>query len=95
MPLFVEYTKDGADGAARRNANRDAHVAYVQSANDDGKIVFSGPLKDEAGTSIGVVIIFEAADLASARRWVDGDPYVAGGVYASIDVYPVTKVFPQ
>ncbi len=95
MPLFVEYTKDGADGARRRDENRDAHVAYVGSANEDGRIVFSGPLKNEAGTSIGVVIIFQAADLAGARQWVDGDPYVAGGVYASVEVHPVKKVFPQ
>ena len=94
MPLFVEYTKDGADGPRRRDANRDAHVAYIRSANDAGTIVFSGPLKDEAGTSIGVVIIFEAADLAGARQWVDGDPYVAGGVYASVEVHPVKKAFP-
>ncbi len=94
MPLFVEYTKDGPDGAQRRDANRDVHVAYVQAANDAGKIVFSGPLKDAAGTSIGVVIIFEAADLSGARQWVDRDPYVAGGVYASVEVHPVKKVFP-
>ena len=94
MPLFVEYAKDGADGAARRNANRDAHVAHIQAANEAGKIAFSGPLKDEAGASIGVVILFEAADLAGARQWVDEDPYVAGGVYATIEVHPVKKVFP-
>ncbi len=95
MPLFAVYAKDGTDGVTRRDENRNAHVAYIQSADADGRIEFSGPLKDETGTSIGVLIVFEADDLTAAQKWVDADPYVVAGVYASIELHAIRKVFPK
>ncbi|HOE97752.1 MAG TPA: YciI family protein [Candidatus Sumerlaeota bacterium] len=93
--LFVLHATDGPDGAERRNAHREAHVAYIAAQDAAGRIRFAGPLKDEAGKSNGALIIFEAEDPDAARAWVAGDPYVAGGVYSAWEVRAVVQAFPK
>lgn len=96
MPLFVLTAQDGPDGASRRNANRDAHVAYIGALHEQGKIVIAGPILDEnAKASVGAVIVFEAASLDEAKAIMHADPYVKGGVYAVMTVAPFRQVFPK
>ena len=52
-------------------------------ANDPGPAGFTGSL-----------IVAEFASLAEARAWADADPYVAAGVYASVDVRPLRITLP-
>jgi len=42
----------------------------------------------------GSLVVAEFASLEDARAWADADPYVAAGVYATVDVYPFRKVLP-
>ena len=96
MALFVILGHDAADGTARRNEHRTAHVAYIESLHNAGKIVFAGPIQShDRSASNGVVILFEAADLDEAKRIAHEDPYVKGGVYADLEVSPVRKAFPK
>ncbi len=95
MSLFVMIGWDGPEGAKLRDAHRDNHVTYISKLDAEGLLHCAGPIKNDAGNqSIGVVIIFEASDLAAARAIVDADPYVAGGVFKSVEVQPFRKVFP-
>jgi len=96
MPLFVMIGWDGPEGPARRAEFRDQHVAYISSLNDAGRIKLAGPVRDDAGArSIGVVVVFSADDLEGARRAVNDDPYVAGGVFETVTVNHFRHVFPQ
>jgi len=88
--------RDGPDGGARRNDNRSAHVEHVTGLFEDGRIVLAGPIKsDDGATSVGAMIVFEAADLEAARAVVEQDPYVRGGVFAELSVQPFRQVFPE
>jgi hypothetical protein len=48
----------------------------------------------EAGFT-GSLVVAEFEDLDAARTWADADPYVAAGVYRSVEVKPFIKVFPS
>ena len=96
MPLYALIGFDGEDGPRKRDEHRAPHLAHWEALDHDGRIRFAGPLKDDAGeTSTGAVILFEAADLAEARRIAHADPFVAAGVFAELRVAPIKHVFPK
>jgi len=96
MPLFVMIGHDGPDGVERRNRHREAHVGYWADRDARGQVTLAGPIRDDANAaSVGAVIVFEAADLAGARAIVEGDPFVSGGVFASLIVAAFRQVFPK
>lgn len=96
MPLYVMIAHDGPEGVSRRNQFRHAHVTHVQALHDAGRIALAGPIKDDNhATSVGAVIIFQAASLSEARQCVEQDPYVSGGVFAKVDVHPFQQVIPR
>ena len=96
MPQFVMIGWDGPDGVKRRNRSRDQHIAHITKLRDAGTVTFAGPMRDEANEkSIGAVIVINTADLAEARAIVDRDPYVTGGVFASVTINPFKQVVPE
>ena len=96
MPLFVMIGHDRPDSAPLRKRHHETHVAHVRALNDQGRIILAGPVKDDADDrSIGAVIVFEATDLAEARRIVNDDPYAKAGVFETLVVQPFRKAFPE
>ncbi len=96
MATFVMIGWDGLEGPDRRDVHRRAHVDHITSLDRSGRIVFAGPIRDDTGAkSIGAVIVFGADDLDEARRTVDSDPYVAGGVFKTVSVSPFKTVLPE
>ena len=61
---------------------------------DAGRIRFAGPLIDASDAPCGSLVIFEAADLESARRVAESDPYLTQGVFESVDVQGTKAVLP-
>ena len=89
--VWLVVARDPADGSSepKRDAHLEAHLEYVEKHCDD--YLVCGPMWDDAGAAIvGSFFVVDAPDAASARALVEGDPYVAAGTYASIDVAPVT-----
>ena len=83
-----------------RKAARPAHVARLEALRDAGRLRLAGPFPaidaedpGPAGFS-GSLIVAEFASLAEARTWADADPYLAGGVYASVEVKPFRMTLP-
>ena len=96
MPRFVMIGWDGSEGADRRDRHREQHLAHIRTLQRDGRVVFAGPIRDDGDDrSIGAVIVLEAATLDEARQLVDRDPYVVGGVFASVTVNPFRQVAPE
>ena len=95
MPLFIFIGHDGPDGSARRQLNRERHVAHLEALNRAGRLVYGGPIRDEAGRSIGALLILDAPDLEAARAIVDQDPYVTGGVFERIELNRFARAFPR
>ena len=83
-----------------RLAARPQHLARLEALRDAGRLRLAGPFPamdavdpGPAGFT-GSLIVAEFESLAEARAWADADPYVAAGVYASVDVSPFRPLLP-
>lgn len=95
--LYAIYALDVPDSGPRRAASRPAHLERVKAMHAEGRIAMVGPLPKLDAASVeggiaGSLIIAEFDSLEAARAWIDADPYVKAGVYASIDVRPFLKL---
>lgn len=88
--LFVLTATDIPGGLPLRLATREAHFAY---ARETGIIRLGGPFLDADGEMAGSLIIFEAADIESARRWAANDPYAKAGLFAHSEIRPWKATF--
>ena len=98
--LYAILGHDAPNRLEQRLAVRPAHLERLNALLSEGRLVLAGPLPaidspdpGPAGFQ-GSLIVAEFASLDEARAWADADPYVAAGVYASVDIYPFRKVLP-
>ena len=76
------------------------HLARVEVLKAEGRLLAAGPhpaidTSDPGAAGFtGSLIIAEFDSLEDAQAWADTDPYVAGGVYASVTVKPFKLVLP-
>lgn len=98
--LFMIIGQDVDNSLEKRMQARPAHLERLQALQAQGRVLIAGPNPaiesedpGEAGFT-GSLIVAEFDSLAEARRWADADPYMAAGVYASVEVKPFKKVFP-
>lgn len=98
--LYAVVGQDVSDSLERRLSARPAHLARLQTLQDDGRLLLAGPFPaidthdpGPAGFT-GSLVVAEFASLADAQAWADADPYVAAGVYAGVTVKPFKKVLP-
>lgn len=70
--LFCDYVEDILE---RRVPHREAHLAQIRAAMEDGRVVMAGPLGDPP---TGAAIVFAAPDAAEA--FATADPYVINGL---------------
>jgi hypothetical protein len=94
VPLFALIGRDGPSGRELRKEHRAAHLEGLRPLDGAGLIRHGGPLLDERGEPIGSLIVFEAPDLASARRQVERDPYVVHGIFKSYELFETGDAFP-
>lgn len=88
MPLYAVICKDRAGALQTRLDNRDAHLAHIR---DSGIVQMAGPLIED-GDMRGSLVILDAPDLATAKAWSAGDPYLAAGLFESVEVTEWKKV---
>lgn len=96
---YVIIGRDVPNSLAQRLAARPDHLARLTALRDAGHLVMAGPCPaidaadpGPAGFS-GSVIVADFDSLEAARAWADADPYVAAGVYASVEILPFKQVF--
>jgi uncharacterized protein len=98
--LFVILSRDVPNSLSKRLPVRPAHLERVKILQTEGRLVLAGPFPAIAQTDpgeagfIGSMIVAEFDDAASARIWANADPYVAAGVYQSIEILPFKQVLP-
>ena len=82
MPhILICHDKPGH--LATRQANRDAHLAYVAST---GLATFGGPMLNDAGAMCGSVLMLATEDRAAAEAWAAADPYAVAGLFESVEL---------
>ncbi len=82
--LFAIICTDKPDHLAVRMATRPAHVAYLQSLQEQAKL--AGPFMDDAGDMNGTLVIVDVADRAAAQAVAEADPYARAGLFQSVDI---------
>ena len=98
--LYTIIGQDTPCSLSKRLAARPAHVARLQTLQDEGRLILAGPFpavdaNDPAAAGFsGSLIVAEFASLPDAEAWAQADPYVAAGVYAQVVVKPFKKIFP-
>ena len=91
---------DAKGSLSARLAARPQHLARLEALRDAGRLKIAGPFpaldSPDPGPAgfTGSLIVAEFDSLADARSWADADPYLATGVYASVDVRPFKLVLP-
>jgi len=83
-----------------RLAARPAHLARLEALRDAGRLRLAGPFPaidaEDPGPAgfTGSLVVAEFESLDAARAWADADPYLAAGVYASVEVRPLRIALP-
>lgn len=97
---YAIYSRDRENVLQARLDARPAHVARLQDLLLQGRLLLAGPRPaidspdpGPAGFQ-GSLVVAGFDSLEEARAWADADPYVAAGVYESVEVSPFNKVFP-
>ena len=93
---FLLIAHDAQDDAAteRRMLHRDAHLANIAASKAAGNIHFGAALLDDDGKMIGSSIVAEFPTREELDAWIVADPYVTGGVWATINITPC-KIAPS
>ena len=100
MMYYSIYATDGPDTLERRMATRPAHVERLRTLVDEGRLLAAGPSpavdSEDPGQAgfVGSVIIARFDSLDAAKEWANADPYIAAGVYETVEVRPFRKVLP-
>lgn len=76
-PIRPELVTDPAAWTADDDRIGDAHFAYLKKATEDGIVLLAGRSLDGIGPAI---VILEAGSEEEARRFMESDPFVAGGL---------------
>ncbi|NNC55355.1 MAG: YciI family protein [Pseudomonadales bacterium] len=98
--FYAIISEDIPNSLPLRLQHREAHIARLKQLGEDGKLLCAGPhpaADTEDFKSAGVtgsLIVAEFESLQRARAWADQDPYVLGGVHASVIVKPFLRVLP-
>lgn len=79
---------------ALRDALRPGHRDWVASGgNGLAKVLTGSAIWDDAGKGIGNFGVLEAADMAAARAFAEGDPFATGGVVRAITLTRLADTF--
>jgi hypothetical protein len=86
--LFSVHALDTPNSAAKRQAVHADHVAHLKTAKDQGvTITVGGPLvADDGKTSIGSLMVIEAADRATVEKFNRADPFHKNGVWDKVEI---------
>jgi uncharacterized protein YciI len=99
--LYAIISQDVENSLDKRKATRPAHLARLETLQNEGRLILAGPHpaidNEDPGPNgfTGSLVVAEFATLEDAQTWADQDPYLIEGVYQSVTVKPFKKVFPQ
>jgi uncharacterized protein YciI len=97
---YVIYAKDRSGSLQGRVDARLDHLARLNALLTQGRLLLAGPRpaidSEDPGPAgfLGSLIVAQFDSLEDARQWADADPYVAAGVYESVEVTPFKRVMP-
>jgi uncharacterized protein len=91
VPLFVMIAKDKPGTGELRTATRPVHLEHLKAMGE--KLVLAGALMGEDGNPEGSLLVLEAESLEAAKATLLADPFIAEGIFGSVDVKPWRVAF--
>ena len=91
---FLVTLLDGTDAEApaRRAATRPAHLGGLKDNVANGKLIFGGPVFNDAQQPIGSFIVADCKDRAELDAMIANDPCTKGNVWQKVEVKPIRLV---
>ena len=90
--LVLVYDGTDAEAPARRQATRGAHLEGLKGNVASGRLVFGGPIFDDAQKPVGSFLLADCKDRAELDALIANDPYSKGNVWQRVEVKPVRLV---
>ncbi len=87
--LVALIARDKPGALDTRKANREAHLAYIEST---GVVAQAGPLLNDAGEMCGSLVILDVATFEDAQQWANGDPYAKAELFSAVELIEWKKV---
>lgn len=91
MPLFAMIAKDKPGTGDKRTATRPVHLDHLKAMGE--KLVLAGALMGEDGNPEGSLLVLEADTLEAAKATLLADPFIAEGIFGSVEVKPWRVAF--
>lgn len=85
--LVLAFDGTDAEAPARRMAARDAHVAHITAAAQDGRLLLGLPLHDENSRSLGSLMVIDG-DRAALDAYLAAEPFATSGVWQRTAFHP-------
>lgn len=80
---------DGPDTGPLRLKHLEGHLLHIEANNERYRV--AGPMRDNAdGDIVGSFFLVAASTEDEARTFMQGDPYIESGMYASVTVHQIT-----
>lgn len=98
---YVIYSRDRPGSLQARGEARALHLARLEALLDEGRLLLAGPrpaidAEDPGPAGFeGSLVVARFDSLGQARVWAEADPYVAAGVYDTVEVTPFRRVLPR
>lgn len=88
--FFAVFATDHPGLLALRQRLRPTHQAHLRASEAHRVVVrLGGPTLDDAGATMnGTLLVIEAASLPEVEAFMQDDPYVQAGLFASIEIRP-------
>lgn len=84
-PSWLIVGRLGEDGIARREKAMPPHIVYLRT--NTSRIRFAGPMfSDDGQTPRGSLTLLDAPDRATAKAYIDNEPYNLGGAFGTVDI---------
>ena len=91
--IFALICKDKPGSLEIRQANRPAHLDYLNGLNEKGALKFAGPFLGDDGKPLGSLVTVEAEDRAAAQAIAEADPYARAGLFDGVEINAWNWVF--
>src|ERR1051325_5730185 len=89
--LFAMIAKDKPGTSAQRQAVRPVHLQHLESLGQQLRL--AGALLDSTGTPEGSLVVIEADTIEAATAIFHADPFVAEGIFGSVEIKPWRLVY--
>lgn len=84
--LFAMIARDKPGSGAQRTATRPVHLEHLEALGET--LVFAGALMGADGNPEGSLLVLEAESLDAATERLMADPFIAAGIFASVEIKP-------